>query len=247
MALRKRIGVMLPSSNTTTEVDFYRMAPRDVSVHFHRLWREPGLIGDYEIQVRMNEEIERATQYLAHARPDVVAYACTGGSVLKGPGYDQELIGVMERAAGVPGVTTASAIVEAFRWLGAHKVSIATPYGEGENSRLRTFFDAADFQVLNVDGDPRTADKADAQTSDEGSEAVLEFACGVCHPQADVLLCACTAWRSLEVVEDLEQRLDRPVITANQATMWAALRKAGVTHPISGFGRLLDAVEPVRA
>lgn len=240
MAVRKRIGVMIPSSNATCEPDFYRAVPPGVSVHFHRLWREPGLIGDYEIQVRMNEEIEKAARYLSTARPDVLVYACTGGSVLKGPGYDQELIRVMEQAAGVPATTTITAVVEAFRALGIKKVSIATPYGEGENGRIKRFLEASGFQVLNIEGDPRTADTAVSATSDEGPEGVREFSLRVCRPEADGLMCACTAWRALEVAARLENTLGKPVVTANQATIWAALRLAGVTQPVGGFGRLLE-------
>ena len=49
-----------------------------------------------------------------------------------------------------------------------------------------------------------------------------------------------TAWHSLEVVDKLEQRTGKPVVTSNQALVWAAFRKAGVQQPIHGYGKLLE-------
>ena len=48
----------------------------------------------------------------------------------------------------------------------------------------------------------------------------------------------------MEAVEELERRTGKPVVTSNQATIWSAFRKAGITEPIRGFGRLLDTPTP---
>ena len=70
-------------------------------------------------------------------------------------------------------------------------------------------------------------------------ERVVEFASSVCRPEAEALFCSCTAWRSVEAVEALEQRLGKPVVSSNQAMIWAAFRKLGIREPIQGFGSLL--------
>ena len=239
MSLYKRIGVILPSTNTTVESDFFKMTPSGVTVHFHRLLRKSGLIGDYQIQEEMNEGIDEAASMLSSLYPDVIVYACTGGSVLKGIGYDQELITRMETASGVPGVTTASAVVEALHSIGAKRISIATPYGDDENNRIQSFLSNSGFTVLNIEGDPSTSNKEVSETSEETSLAVKNFAKSVCQREADVLFCACTAWRSLEIVGELEEELSKPVLTANQVTMWSALRSVDRLQPQSGFGSLL--------
>ena len=76
--------------------------------------------------------------------------------------------------------------------------------------------------------------------SDQTPEDVVEFCADVCDARADALLVSCTMWRALEVVGELERRLGIPVVTANQATIWASFRKLGLHHPIYGFGRLLE-------
>jgi maleate isomerase len=70
----------------------------------------------------------------------------------------------------------------------------------------------------------------------------VAFASKVTRPEADALLCSCTAWRSLEAVAELERCTGKPVISSNQASLWAAYRAIGLTPKITGFGRLLESL-----
>ena len=56
---------------------------------------------------------------------------------------------------------------------------------------------------------------------------------------------SCTDWRALETVDRLEKNLGKPVVTANQATIWAAFRTLGITEPIKGYGRLMESLTPM--
>jgi maleate isomerase len=244
MAVRSRIGVMVPSTNTTFEADFQMVAPRDVTIHGQRMWLTNDAAGEAGMD-RMNTEIEVGARYLATAKVDVIAYGCTTGSFYKGPGWDRDMLGLMERVAGVPAVATAPSVVEALRFFGAKRISVATPYPEWNNRQLRAYLEALDFDVLNVEGEPRAAKSGNQGINDQDPEDVLRFASGVCKSEADALLCSCTAWRSLEVVTELERRVGKPVVTSNQASIWAAFRKAGITRPTKGFGELLAHLAPV--
>jgi maleate cis-trans isomerase len=208
MGARRRIGVMVPSTNTTCEADFQLVVPPGITVHGQRLWLTNDALGE-DGMVRMNAEIETGARYLATARVDVISYGCTTGSFFKGPGWDQEMIQVIRRAAGVPAVATSPSVVEALRAVGARRLSVATPYPEWNNVKLRAYLESMGFEVL-------------------------------CRPEADALLCSCTAWRSVEAVAEIERRIGKPVVTSNQAAIWASLRILGVTTPISGFGQLLQ-------
>ena len=136
MSLRKRIGVMVPSTNTTFEADFQLVAPRDITIHGQRLWLTNGDEGAAGMD-RMNAEIESGAKYLATANVNVVAYGCTTGSFYRGPGYDRDMLQTISKAAGVPAVAAAPAVVDALRHFGARRVSVATPYPEWNNQRLR--------------------------------------------------------------------------------------------------------------
>ena len=86
-----------------------------------------------------------------------------------------------------------------------------------------------------------------ADIGDQDPEVILDFVPRVVHPEADGVFISCTAWRALEVVEELEQRLGKPVVTSNQATIWLALKRLGITTPIKGYGRLLETLAQVAA
>src|SRR5262245_46280256 len=195
--LRKRIGVMVPSTNTTLEGDFQLVAPHQVTVHSHRLWLTNDANGD-EAYARMNSEIETGARYLATARVDAIAYGCTTGSFYRGPGWDREMLAIMRTAAGAPAVATSPAVVEALRSFEARRISVVTPYPDWNNRRLRPYFEAVGFEVLNVEGEPVAAASGNQGINDQEPESVVEFATRMCHPEADALLCSCTAWRSLE-------------------------------------------------
>lgn len=238
MALRKRIGVMVPSTNTTFEGDFQMLVPKDVTVHGQRMWLTNDAMGEAGMN-RMNEDIETGARTLATANVDVIAYGCTTGSFYKGPGWDQEMLTRMEKAGNAPAVAAAPAVAEALRFFGAKRVSVASPYPDWNNQQLRKYLEALGFEVLNVEGEPRAAKSGNQGINDQNPEDVLAFATKVCRPEADALLCSCTAWRSVEAVEEIERRVGKPVVTSNQASAWAAFRKIGLTKPIEGYGRLL--------
>ncbi len=238
MAIRKRIGVLIPSTNTSCEADFQMVAPSDVTIHGQRLWLTNDARGDSAME-RMNAEIESGARYLATAKVDVVAYGCTTGSFYKGPGWDRDMIALMAREAGVPAVATSPSVVEALHHFGARKISVASPYPAWNNEKLEAYMEAAGFEVLNVEGEPWAAEAGAQGINDQDPEVVVEFAERACRPEADVLFCSCTAWRSMEVVAELERRTGKPVVTSNQATVWAAFRALGIDAPIEGYGSLL--------
>ena len=141
MTLRKRIGVMVPSTNTTFEADFQLVAPRDVTIHGQRLWLTNGDEGAAGMD-RMNAEIESGAKYLATANVNVVAYGCTTGSFYRGPGYDHDMLQTISKAAGVPAVAAAPAVVDSVTSVRAacrsrHHIPIGTTSGCAPTSRPR--------------------------------------------------------------------------------------------------------------
>lgn len=236
MALPKRIGLLVPSTNTVAEPSFHMAVPEGVTVHSHRLWHDfnpdkPAVMD------RMNSELAQASRYLASARIDVVCMAGTTNSFYKGMDGSRWMEEEMGRMAGVPAVASSPSIVQALRRYGVKRISVATPYVQFANQRLREYFTAAGFDVLNVSPDPQVHPH---HINDQEPERILEFATSVCREEADALFCPCSAWRAMEVAAELERRLNKLVITTNQATLWRTLKKIGVDTAKPGFGRLLD-------
>ena len=232
---RKRIGLIVPSSNTSVETDFQRAAPPDVFIHSARMWITEAYIDAIE---KMNEEAETCAKYLASAGVDVIAYGCTSGSFLGGPGFDKKLLQrLTEAAGGIPAVATSAAALEALRLLGIHKLSVTSPYPDPVNEKLRAFFGGSGFEILSLNGQRLIANSdIGAQTPD----TIREFTKENLVPEAEGMFLSCTNWRAMEAVDRLEKETGKPAVTANQATVWAAFRAVGVTEPIKGYGRLME-------
>jgi maleate cis-trans isomerase len=144
LSQRTRIGLLVPSTNTTCEADFQLAVPPGFTVHGQRLWLTNDALGE-DGMLRMNAEIETGARYLATASVNAISYGCTTGSFFKGPGWDREMVELIERTAGVPAVATSPSVVAALRAFGARRISVATPYPEWNNQRLRTYLAAQGF------------------------------------------------------------------------------------------------------
>lgn len=253
MAIPRRIGVLLPSTNQVVEPDFNSAMPEGVTVHAERLWLEgpsaPGG-GDGIELMDMNADIDRAAKYVASAGVEVIAYACTSGTYRTGSiQYSREIsMQIQEASGGVPAVTATEASVEALRRLDARVVSVAGPYGATLlDQGLRPILEAAGFQVASAEGEPEMQQRTHhGIIGNQDPRVIVDFVTRTASPEADAVFLPGTAWRSLEVVDELERRLEKNVVTVNQATIWMALQMIGVTTPVSGLGRLLAAM-PVLA
>jgi maleate cis-trans isomerase len=239
---RKRIGLLIPSTNTAFEADFQLVSQDRTTTHSQRLWLTNDAEGAAGMD-GMNDELEQAARYLATARVDIMTYGCTTGSFYRGVGWDRQITDLVRRVAGVPAVSTSPSVVQALRAIGAKKVSVATPYPDWNNRLLARYLEAEGFTVVNIEGEPRAAASGNQGINEFEPEDVISFAAAVCRADADVLFCSCTAWRAFEAVPELERRTGRPVVTSNQASIWATYLALGLEPP-SGHGALFDHPAP---
>ena len=248
--MRKRVGVLVPSANQTVEPDFYSVVPKEITVHAERLWNgDPTAPGENEADnEKINEDLERAARYVASLEPDLVVYACTGGTFFKGTlAYDREISEVIGRVTGLPAITAVGSSVEALRHVGARRVSIAGPYGDHMlRERLKPLLEGLGFEVVSADGEPEMQQRTRSVViGNQDPQVIADFVPRVVKPEADTVFLPGTAWRALEVVDELERRTGKTVVTANQATIWNALRKLGWSQPIEGYGRALRSMDEV--
>ncbi len=232
---RGKIGLIVPPMNTVIESEFNRMIPEGVSVHSARPdYEDPKATP--EAIIRMSEDVVTAAQRVGKAEVDVIAWGCTSGSFLKGVGFDKELIKGIEEATGITGLTTSTAVIEALSELNFKKVAVATPYIDSINKGLQVFLEGNGLEVANMKGlQIIEAGKIGRQ---EPSVA-YNIAKDVDTPEADGVFISCTDFRTIDILQKLEDELGKPVTSSNQATLWAALNRIGVSDPIKGYGSLL--------
>jgi maleate isomerase len=186
----------------------------------------------------MEAEADACAERLGTAEVDVVAYGCTTGSLVHGPGHEEDLEARLSRAADAPAVATAASVKRAFDALGLESLAVATPYIDDLNDREETFLEAAGYDVVELAGrgleDPISI--GSLSPADAYRDAVA-----VDRPAADGVFVSCTDFRTFEVIEQLEADLGKPVVTSNQATLWDALRTAGVGGDDPHLGELFRA------
>jgi maleate cis-trans isomerase len=142
----------------------------------------------------------------------------------------------IQSASRCPAITTAQAIREAFTHLGIKKLVLISPYAKQTNEHEVQYLSAAGFTVLHELGLGLESDGYSAVTPGEWIRITKENT----RPDADGYFLSCTNTRMIEAIDDLEQDLSKPMISSNQATLWACLKKLGIAHTHKALGRLFQ-------
>jgi maleate isomerase len=227
-----RVGLLLPSSNTTMEPEFYRMAPDGVTVHSARMMLRGVTVKGLE---EMSGEATRGARLLATAGVGVIVYGCTSGSLLRGVEWERSLVSGIVDETGIPTVSTSGAVVEGLRRLGLRHISVATPYTEDINLLERRFLEAHGFIVEDIQG-LGLVDNLEIGAVSPGRVTELV---GKVAGDSDGLFISCTNLPVAPLIRELESKLGGPVVTSNQASMWAALRVLR-RRGVDGYGKLLN-------
>lgn len=174
-------------------------------------------------QVSEKEAVRRATRDVLTAEPRVVVYACTSGSFVKGRTGEWELQAAMIGAGAPDAATTSGALLEALDVLGVQNIAVATPYLPSVTDRLHDFLSEAGRSVVTSAHLGLSSYIWKVPYSD-----VWDLAMSADDDKAEALFLSCTNLPTYDLIEPLEQALGKPVLTANQVTIWAALRRLGI-------------------
>lgn len=233
---RARLGLIVPPTNTVNEAEWHRMLPPGVTFHTHRMKLHTDSATPDGAR-RLIQDLEGVFALLGQCSPDVIAYACTAGSMTTPV---DALPDDLTRRTGIRALTTAASIIAALRALGVRRVSVATPYAQVLNDHEAHFLADHGFAVdrligLGIGaGGPQEYPRI-ARTP---LDAVAAHARAAFVPGSDALLITCTDFPTLPLIDQLEQDLGVPVVTSNQATLWAALRACDLADAVAGGGRL---------
>jgi maleate isomerase len=231
-----RLGVIVPSVNIVVEEWYPRVVPDGVSVHFARMLIAEGSSPE-KIIAMDREDGMRGIRQIATCRPHAVAYGCTASSIVQGHAFDEHLRAEIGQIAGVPATTATDSIFAACRALGLKRVTAISPYTEAVAAAEHRFF--AEGGIETVAG-AHLGIVEGFRLAEPKPEAILDLALAAWNPQSDGLVAACLNFRSHPIIDALEARTGKPVVTSTQAVLWHLLRLAGVKMPIAGFGCLLQ-------
>lgn len=241
---KAKIGLIIPSTNTSNEPEFYRMAPPGVTIHTSRVL----LVGEttQESYLRMAAALDAASEALATAEVDVVAYSCTSGSIMCPL---PQLLKSMTDITGVPATAASGAVVAALRALGVERIAVGTPYPDLVNEKQKKFLEKYGFHVSHLQGlDLGHTQEERRAINRVPPEAVYRLARAVDRPDAQAVFISCTAIPTIDIIAELEKELGKPVISSNTAVFWSCLRLLGIKAPVLGYGRLLEqCLDPIGA
>ena len=235
---RGKIGLICPGPGSVPEKEFNRFAPVGVAVtSMHIPWGTPDGPTPENLKI-MASGLEEGCRKFNDPRykQDVIIFGCTSGSLIGGPNYDKECIDLIQRVTGCKGLTTSTAILEAFARLGVGRVAVITPYPDDTNEAERLFLEKNGVGVTTIVGinpqrkyiptlDPRYIYRQAKELDKSGAEA---------------LFVSCTGLDCLDVISAMEEDFGIPVVTSNQASIWASLRLARVGTKYPQLGKLFN-------
>ena len=234
----KRIGVITPSSNTVVEPVTIAMTaglyPR-LTTHYSRvevatISLESQSLAHFDLQPML-----QAALLLADAGMDVIAWNGTSGA-WRGLETDYALCRAITERTGAQATTSTLALIEAFNAYDVRKYALAAPYLESvTRAIISTYtgvrFNCTSWGCLGISANSEFAYVPDAVTRDLVRRSD--------HREADAIAIICTNFPAAWLVEEMEAEFGKPIFDSTLVTVWHALRLAGFTEPLPGWGRLL--------
>jgi maleate isomerase len=241
-----RIGLLVPHADLGPESELQAMAPPGVRIHATRVpFGAMAAGGEMDPTIPLQPvrafaeppDLDDAAELLAAAPLRAIAYGFTSSAYVIGAEGESEMIARLEgRTRGIPVVAPCNAAVDGLRQLGASRISLVDPpwFDEELSALGRRYYEEAGFEVLSSGPCGLPSDQAEIRPDD-----LHEWMGRETPPNAEAIVIGGNGFRAVGVIDPLEKDLGRPVLTANQALFWAALRAAGGDPgTVTGYGRL---------
>ncbi len=229
----RHFGMLIPSTNTTVEIEYSRLLPETLQLHVARLGKD----GNTPFHPSLKADIDYQSKMLGNAKVEAICLTQTSASLFE-KGYDADVKRRMEKGAGVPALTSAEAVGQAVCALGCRRIAIATPYSEEVIGLAKRYYETH-FRLETVATASFGATDAYAiggLTADNATDAFAR----IDRPAIEALVVPGGNFPTMKHVAEWEQRFGKPVITTNQAAIWAVMGVLKVKTPLPGLGRLLE-------
>lgn len=226
-----RLGLLVPSSNSVMEPDFYRRLPAEVTLHTARMrLLETTVAGE---SAMLDVYLPEAVKDLASVKPHVVLFGCTSAGALRGNAYEAQLVERIAAETGARAYSVSACVRWALKEASVRILGVITPYVEELNERIRSSLEDDGFQVRFIRGMGISENFAIARVSPEeicrfAVREVQSAGAGAAREAGiDALFVSCTNFRGFDAREMMAAELGLPVITSNQAAWERILTDLG--------------------
>lgn len=229
-----KIGLIALSTDQIIEKDFLTILKnKNINLFINRI---PGLNPlTKKNLIKMSKKItEVSHNILPNQKIDCMVYACTSGTITAGYKSIVSKIKLAKPTAKV--VTPSSATINALNKMKIKKISIFTPYSKKLNDEVVNFFKKNNFEVLS---NYYLDIKSDKKIGQIDKKNLLKILSNLEFKNVDALFLSCTALPVLTIIEKLEKKINKIVITSNQALIWDTFRSINKSTSIKGYGKLL--------
>ncbi len=229
-----KVGLIALSTDYTIESDFNtvcRDLPLDIFIN--RIHNQNPLTK--ENLLKMQDELESvAKKILPDEKLDTIAYGCTSGTIAIGEDNVKEKVLLAKPNCYV--TTPVTSAIKAFKEMSIKKIAVFTPYPDSVNKTIFEYFTKKNIEVLsfaslnlNLDSDIAKIDP----------EYLLETFVELDTANADALFISCTALPVLKIIDEVEKKINKPVLSSNQTLIWDTIRSIGYKSSVKGYGKLL--------
>jgi maleate isomerase len=230
-----RIGLITLGSDFRIEKDFNNIIyGRDIDLYVNRIHCYNPLTN--ETLAKMAEDITEVTKdILPDQKIDCVAYGCTSGTVAAGYDVIKKKVNLAKPEAKV--TTPITSAIKALKVLDINKISILTPYTKTINDSVVNYFKKENIIVnsltyFDIDSD------LDIGKIDE--DYLFEVLTKIDLEDSDALFVSCTALPVLSIIDKLEKKLNKTVLSSNQTLIWDTLKQINYKKKIEDFGKLFN-------
>ncbi|WP_153722595.1 maleate cis-trans isomerase family protein [Sporosarcina cascadiensis] len=242
-----RVGLIVPSSNTTMETEIpamlqERMKVKPETFTFHSARMRMKNVTPEELK-KMDIDSDRCALELSDARCDVLAYACLVAIMCQGAGYhnvsEKRLSKAVEENGGkAPVVSSAGALIDGIKLIGAKKVAIITPYMRSLTDQVIEYLNGSGIEVVDSIS-LEVADNLEVGRLDPKN--LIQYAEKLNIEEADaIVLSACVQMPSLPSIQEVENRLGLPVLSAATSTVYKILTELNLDPVVPNAGKLLS-------
>ena len=232
--INPKVGLLALSTDLTIENDFQSICQKlPLDLFVNRIHNENPLTK--ENLLKMYTQIEPVTQkILPGQKINTVAYACTSGTIAIGEDKVKEKIQLAKPGCHV--TTPITSAIKAFNKMNVKKIAVFTPYPESVNKTISEYLikkniNVMSFSTFNLD--------LDVDFARVDPKYLSEILTKLNINDADALFVSCTALPALEILDDVEKKINKPVFYSNQTLIWDTIRSVGYKSSVEGYGKLL--------
>lgn len=243
-----RIALVVPGDSQVDDEFWRLLAPHGIPLVSrttgaqHPQMDTPGEAAAHIKSLAQSSDLEVAADRLRAGKAVAAAYVDTSISFIRGPGGDLDIANRIQTFLGIPTVVTSTAVVHACRALDISRIGVLTVYIDEVNEAMPRFFGPQGIEVTRMQN--ASSNMAAGNTADElgqmSPKELIDIGTSMNDEGMDAIFIPCTAVRTLDAIEPLEEAIGKPVVTSIQATMWRVARLAGLEHDAPQGGRLFE-------